>query len=91
MRPRLLHELLTLAPSQHQRSHGHGNQEWEPATLEQLGCVRGEEHQVHEEQGPVQQIDQHGPVTPMQGHVPRMVVITMSNEREAVAPASLLG
>ena len=36
MRPRLLHELLTLAPSQHQRSHGHGNQEWEPATSNSL-------------------------------------------------------
>ena len=67
MRACALDELLPLAPGQHHEGHGRGDEKREPAAVEQLGRVRGEEDEIDQEQEAVQQIDEHGPVAPMQG------------------------
>ena len=42
---RFLKELLSVSPGQHHESDRRGDQEGQPAALEQLGGVCGEEHE----------------------------------------------
>ena len=63
---KLVHHLLALAPGQHEEGDNQGDEQGEPAAVEQLGRGRGEEQQVEREKAAVDRVDDDWIVLPMQ-------------------------
>jgi hypothetical protein len=68
LHPNRVHDLLALAPGQHEERDGEGDQQGEPTTVEELGRGRGEEEQVEGEKAAVDRIDDQRIVLPVQRH-----------------------
>ncbi len=66
LQPNRVHDLLALAPSQHEERDDEGDQQAEPAAVEELGRGRGEEEQVEREKAGVDRIDDQRIVLPVQ-------------------------
>jgi hypothetical protein len=56
LHPNLVHDLLALAPGQHEERDGEGDQQGEPAPVEELGRGRGEEERVEGEKAAVDRL-----------------------------------